>query len=124
MMKLKFIASLLVMSCTLVASSNLRADSSLETLGFTYGTPSATANFFSFRQGQEPLVLAQAQPVPPAAPGAAGPTPLPPPPPSVTAPAPPPPVPTAPERTLLPPPAVPSGGMVSLNFTRADLIEI
>jgi general secretion pathway protein D len=30
----------------------------------------------------------------------------------------------APERKLLPPPAVPSGGMVSLNFNRADLVEI
>jgi general secretion pathway protein D len=30
----------------------------------------------------------------------------------------------APERTLLPPPAVAPGGMVSLNFNRADLIEI
>src|ERR671918_2679822 len=29
-----------------------------------------------------------------------------------------------PERTLLPPPSVPSGGMVSLNFNRADLVEI
>jgi general secretion pathway protein D len=29
-----------------------------------------------------------------------------------------------PERTMLPPPAVASGGMVSLNFNRADLIEI
>src|ERR1043166_4982940 len=99
MMKLKFIASLLGVGCTLAASSNLRADSGLETLGFTYGTPSATANFFSFRQGQEPLVLAQAQPVPPSAPGAPGPAPLPPgqvPPPSVTPPVPPPQVPTPP----------------------------
>ena len=30
----------------------------------------------------------------------------------------------APERRLLPPPAAPSGGMVSLNFNRADLVEI
>ena len=29
-----------------------------------------------------------------------------------------------PERTMLPPPSVASGGMVSLNFNRADLIEI
>ena len=29
-----------------------------------------------------------------------------------------------PERTLLPPPSAPSGGMVSLNFNRADLVEI
>jgi general secretion pathway protein D len=29
-----------------------------------------------------------------------------------------------PERTMLPPPAAASGGMVSLNFNRADLIEI
>jgi general secretion pathway protein D len=29
-----------------------------------------------------------------------------------------------PERTMLPPPTVASGGMVSLNFNRADLIEI
>ena len=33
-------------------------------------------------------------------------------------------VPSRPERTLLPPPSVPSGGMVSLNFNRADLVEI
>ena len=32
--------------------------------------------------------------------------------------------PSRPERTLLPPPAAPSGGMVSLNFNRADLVEI
>ena len=32
--------------------------------------------------------------------------------------------PSRPERTLLPPPSVPSGGMVSLNFNRADLVEI
>ncbi len=31
---------------------------------------------------------------------------------------------TPPERRLSPPPANPSGGMVSLNFTRADLVEI
>jgi general secretion pathway protein D len=29
-----------------------------------------------------------------------------------------------PERRLLPPPSPPTGGMVSLNFTRADLVEI
>jgi general secretion pathway protein D len=29
-----------------------------------------------------------------------------------------------PERRLLPPPTIPSGGMVSLNFNRADLVEI
>ena len=33
-------------------------------------------------------------------------------------------VPGRPERTLLPPPSVTSGGMVSLNFNRADLVEI
>src|SRR5262245_19016974 len=32
--------------------------------------------------------------------------------------------PSRPERTLLPPPSVTSGGMVSLNFNRADLVEI
>jgi general secretion pathway protein D len=35
-----------------------------------------------------------------------------------------PPRPGVPERTLLPPPSAPRGGMVSLNFNRADLIEI
>jgi general secretion pathway protein D len=34
------------------------------------------------------------------------------------------PAPTPPQRRLLPSPTVPSGGMVSLNFNRADLIEI
>jgi general secretion pathway protein D len=36
------------------------------------------------------------------------------------------PTPVAPERRLLPPPAAPAapGGMISLNFTRADLVEI
>ena len=29
-----------------------------------------------------------------------------------------------PDRTLLPPPSAPTGGMVSLNFNRADLVEI
>ena len=33
-------------------------------------------------------------------------------------------VPSRPERTMLPPPSVAPGGMVSLNFNRADLIEI
>ena len=33
-------------------------------------------------------------------------------------------VPGRPERTLLPPPSVTPGGMVSLNFNRADLVEI
>ena len=32
--------------------------------------------------------------------------------------------PSRPERTLLPPPSAASGGMVSLNFNRADLVEI
>src|ERR687891_319566 len=36
----------------------------------------------------------------------------------------PPPATGTPERRLLPPPSVPSGGMVSLNFNRADLVEI
>lgn len=30
----------------------------------------------------------------------------------------------APERRLLPPPSLPAGGMISLNFNRADLVEI
>jgi len=64
--------------------------------------------------------LAQAQiPQPPQVPQPPGqPGPLPVPQAPVT------PVPVPPERRLLPPPSVPSGGMVSLNFTRADLIEI
>jgi general secretion pathway protein D len=33
-------------------------------------------------------------------------------------------VPGLPDRTLLPPPSAPTGGMVSLNFNRADLVEI
>jgi general secretion pathway protein D len=36
----------------------------------------------------------------------------------------PPPAGGSPERRLLPPPSAPSGGMVSLNFNRADLVEI
>ena len=76
-----------------------------------------------FRQAQaaEPTTPPQAQPapeaVPPAQPPAA-------PGPQAPAPAQPGGAPSRPERTLLPPPAVSSGGMVSLNFNRADLIEI
>ena len=68
------------------------------------------------------LELAQAQiPQPPQVPqppatGQPGPVPVPQAP--VT------PAPVSPERRLLPPPSVPSAGMVSLNFNRADLVEI
>src|SRR5437016_387878 len=77
-------------------------------------------------RAQPPIVIAQSQPPPPAATGEPGTAPVPPTqvspppvPPSQVAP-----VPVPPERRLLPPPSVPSGGMVSLNFTRADLVEI
>src|ERR1043166_7598056 len=123
-MKRKFIRSLLVASFTLAAFSNLQAESGLP---FKYRSQTDAANLFSLTLPQQPLVLAQAQPVPPTAPGAPGPAAWPPgqvPPPTITPPVPPPQVPAPPERTLLPPPAPPSGGMVSLNFTRADLVEI
>jgi general secretion pathway protein D len=123
-MKRKFIPSLLVTSFTLAAFSRLQADSGLE---FKYRRQTDAANLFSLTAPQQPLVLAQAQPAPPTAPGAPGPAPLPPgqvPPPTITPPVAPPQAPAPPERTLLPPPAPPSGGMVSLNFTRADLVEI
>ena len=86
--------------------------------------------FLTWAVWQSPAVVAQVQipprpqaPQPPAA-GAPGPVPLPQG--QMT------PSPAPPERTLLPPPTVstpsppsiPTGGMVSLNFTRADLIEI
>ena len=72
-------------------------------------------------QAAEPTTPPQAQPAPevvppaqpPAAPGPQGP-----------APAQPGGAPSRPERTLLPPPSVAPGGMVSLNFNRADLVEI
>ena len=79
------------------------------------------AQIFREAQAAEPTTPPQAQPAPgavppaqpPVAPGPQGP-----------APAQPGAAPSRPERTLLPPPAVPSGGMVSLNFNRADLVEI
>jgi general secretion pathway protein D len=79
------------------------------------------AQIFRQAQAAEPTTPPQAQPapeaVPPAQPPAA-------PGPQAPAPAQPGAAPSRPERTLLPPPAVSSGGMVSLNFNRADLIEI
>jgi general secretion pathway protein D len=74
-------------------------------------------NVFRQAQAAEP-VPPQTQPAvpptqPPAAPGPQGPVP-----PQPGG------VPGRPERTLLPSPSVPSGGMVSLNFNRADLVEI
>jgi len=76
-----------------------------------------------FREAQaaEPTTPPQAQPAPGAVPPAQPPVA---PGPQGTAPAQPGATPSRPERTLLPPPAVSSGGMVSLNFNRADLIEI
>ncbi len=76
-----------------------------------------------FREAQaaEPTTPPQAQPAPEAVPPAQPPVA---PGPQGTAPAQPGATPSRPERTLLPPPAVSSGGMVSLNFNRADLIEI
>jgi general secretion pathway protein D len=78
------------------------------------------AQIFRQAQAAEPIPP-QTQPapeaVPPAQPPAA-------PGPQAPAPAQPGGAPSRPERTLLPPPAVSSGGMVSLNFNRADLIEI
>lgn len=75
---------------------------------------------FSAAQAAQPPTPPQAQPAPgevpptqpPVAPAPQGPAPVQPG------------VPTRPERTLLPPPSAPSGGMVSLNFNRADLVEI
>ena len=89
-------------------------------------TPTVAAGPVNPARAQPPTVIAQSQPPPPAAPGEPGTAPVPPtqatppavPPPQVA------PVPVPPERRLLPPPSVPSGGMVSLNFTRADLVEI
>jgi general secretion pathway protein D len=76
-----------------------------------------------FREAQaaEPTTPPQAQPAPGAVPPAQPPVA---PGPQGTAPAQPGAAPSRPERTLLPPPSVPSGGMVSLNFNRADLVEI
>jgi general secretion pathway protein D len=78
------------------------------------------AQIFRQAQAAEPIPP-QTQPapeaVPPAQPPAA-------PGPQAPVPAQPGAAPSRPERTLLPPPAVSSGGMVSLNFNRADLIEI
>lgn len=75
---------------------------------------------FAAAQAAQPPVPPQAQPVPgevppgqpPVSPGPQGPAPAQPS------------VPGRPERTVLPPPSVAPGGMVSLNFNRADLIEI
>jgi general secretion pathway protein D len=79
------------------------------------------AQIFRQAQAAEPITPPQTQPapeaVPPAQPPAA-------PGPQAPAPAQPGAAPSRPERTLLPPPAVSSGGMVSLNFNRADLVEI
>src|SRR2546428_5725701 len=84
--------------------------------------------FLTWAAWQAQVVAAQVQiPPPPQGPqpptGVPGPTPVPQG--QIT------PSPAPPERTLLPPPSVstpppplPTGGMVSLNFTRADLIEI
>ena len=91
---------------------------------FSYvSTIALPLNVQIFRQAQaaEPTTPPQGQPAPgvvppiqpPGAPGPQG-----------TIPAQPGGPPSRPERTLLPPPSVPSGGMVSLNFNRADLVEI
>jgi general secretion pathway protein D len=72
-------------------------------------------------QAAEPTTPPQAQPPPGAVPPAQPPVA---PGPQGTTPAQPGGAPSRPERTLLPPPAVASGGMVSLNFNRADLVEI
>jgi general secretion pathway protein D len=94
------------------------------------------AQIFQAAQPAGPTTPTQAQPLPgavppaqpPVAPGPQGAVPVPQPP---VAPGPQGPVPPQsgvpsrpPERTMLPPPSVASGGMVSLNFNRADLIEI
>jgi general secretion pathway protein D len=75
------------------------------------------AQTFQEVQAAAPTTPPQAQPgpgiVPPVAPGPQG-----------TAPAQPGAAPGRPERALLPPPSVTPGGMVSLNFNRADLVEI
>ncbi|HTN72074.1 MAG TPA: secretin N-terminal domain-containing protein, partial [Methylomirabilota bacterium] len=103
MMKEKFFMSLVVVFLTGVVLPSL-----------------AAPVLVAAERPQTALELAQAQiPQPPQVPQPPGqPGPLPVPQAPVT------PVPVPPERRLLPPPSVPSGGMVSLNFTRADLIEI
>ena len=90
---------------------------------FSYlSTVALPLNAQIFRQAQaaEPIPP-QTQPgpegVPPAQPPAA-------PGPQAPVPAQPGGAPSRPERTLLPPPSAASGGMVSLNFNRADLVEI
>ena len=72
-------------------------------------------------QAAEPTTPPQAQPAPEVVPPAQPPTA---PGPQAPVPAQPGGVPSRPERTLLPPPSVAPGGMVSLNFNRADLVEI
>jgi general secretion pathway protein D len=79
------------------------------------------AQIFREAQAAEPPTPPQAQPAPGAVPPAQPPVA---PAPQGTAPAQPGAAPSRPERTLLPPPAVASGAMVSLNFNRADLVEI
>ena len=79
------------------------------------------AQIFREAQAAEPTTPPQPQPAPGAVPPAQPPVA---PGPQGTAPAQPGGAPSRPERTLLPPPAVASGGMVSLNFNRADLVEI
>jgi general secretion pathway protein D len=79
------------------------------------------AQIFRQAQAAEPTTPPQTQPAPEVVPPAQPPVP---PGPQGPVPAQPGGVPSRPERTLLPPPLVPSGGMVSLNFNRADLVEI
>ena len=79
------------------------------------------AQIFREAQAAEPTTPPQPQPAPGAVPPAQPPVA---PGPQGTTPAQPGGAPSRPERTLLPPPAVASGGMVSLNFNRADLVEI
>ncbi|HEY7162939.1 MAG TPA: secretin N-terminal domain-containing protein [Candidatus Binatia bacterium] len=93
----KIVISLLVILLTVIAVSG-------------WSGPAQAQPVPAPEQPLVPPVPGQLNPAP-AAPGQPGPAPV----------MPTPPLPIAPERRLSPPP---SGGMVSLNFTRADLVEI
>ncbi len=121
-MKGKLITSLFLIGLTAGAFSSLFAQPT-----FVRATPAHAApqpldgTPIEGAKPQSPLIVAQAQVPPPQIPQPpvtreSGPAPVPP---AQGIPVTPP-----PERRLLPPPSTPTGGMVSLNFTRADLVEI
>jgi general secretion pathway protein D len=129
-MRATFLTTLLIMGLTGGAFNPQFARSASIPAGAVYAAPVLESEGKTFllpiapSANSEPRVLvAQAQvqkppiPLPPVTEESA-PAPVPP---AQGVPA----VPQPPERRLLPPPSVPpTGGMVSLNFTRADLIEI